>query len=91
MTMNTDRLGTVAANATMTGAAEYIRSKNLSSSQVDLDRLTDECRKAAKAALGQALADAKEALECGMGAAAEATFLASMKLAGIQAAKAVVG
>lgn len=53
-----------------------------------LATLQDLLRVEVKAAIGPALADSRDALEANMSAAAEVTFVASMALAGIRAAKA---
>ena len=89
MTLNTnavDTLGQKAAEAAMRGAAEYIRANNLRSN-ANLERITELIKLKAKAALPQALEDAKEALEANMGRLAEQTFMASMVLAGVNAVK----
>jgi hypothetical protein len=57
----------------------------------DLDRAVSILKQTVSAAIPQALADAKEAFEAGMGAAASQTFSASMSLAGIEAAKESAG
>jgi hypothetical protein len=82
----TERLGTAAADAAMRAAVEYLRTRGL---EVNTDRLVDALRAHVKARLPEALRDAREALACRMTGAATATFLASMQLAGIDAAKEV--
>ncbi len=80
-----DNLINVAGETAMRGAAEYLAAHNLVSND---DKALCECIKSwIKINLPQALADAKEALDAGMEQAANATFLLSMKLAGIEAAK----
>ena len=88
MTKTIDALGTLAAQTAMKGAADWFRANVTGISASDAaDRLVPAIRKHAALALPAAMADAKEALDAGMGAAAEATFLASMKISGITAAK----
>ena len=80
-----DRLGNIAAETAMRAAAEYIRQNNLK--VLDYDAATECLRSWCKIKLPQAMADAKQAIDAGMGRVAEATFLASMAQAGIEAAK----
>jgi hypothetical protein len=77
-------LATIAAQAVLNGAVEYLRANKLTA---DNGLLASKCREHARLALRPALADAKEAIDAHMGQCAEATFLASMALAGIAAAK----
>ena len=88
MTRSPEELGSVAANITMNASADYIHRNNLTVTdyKVAADVIRDFC----KEALFPALDDAKEALETGMGQIAEATFQASMRMAGIEAAKKLV-
>lgn len=79
-----DSLGRLAADAAMRAAVEYIHVHNL---QADTAALLECIRSWCRIKLPEALKDAKEALECGMGQIAEATFLATMRQAGIEAAK----
>ena len=81
---NTDGLAKAATLCTVSGAANYLRVHKL---QADNDLLAECLKRHLQSALPKALADAKEALECGMDAVAEETFKASMVLAGINAAK----
>lgn len=81
-----DTLGTKAAEAAMKGAADYIKAHGLRDG-MDLDRVTVLIRVTAKAALPQALADAKDAMDANLYAVAQQTFMASMVLAGVQAVK----
>lgn len=85
MTTQVDRLGTIAADVAMRAAAEYIRINNLK--VLDYDAATECLRSYCKSRLPMALKDAKDALDCGMGQVAEATFKATMAMAGIEAAK----
>jgi len=79
-----DRLGGVAAEAAMRSAAEYLLHHDLTA---EPSALCACLRSWIKIKLDEALRDAKQALEAHMPGAAEATFLASMRLAGIEAAK----
>lgn len=79
-----NELGRIASDATILGAIDYIRANHL---KVDRRTLTETCRSMAKARIMGALADAKAAIEAGMDKVASATFVASMRLAGIEAAK----
>lgn len=85
-----DSFGTMAADLIMRGAIESLGSRARTLSSAQLDALVVAMRAEARTSLDGALADAKAALDCGMRQAAEATFAASMKLAGIRAAKAAL-
>jgi len=88
MSSKMNDLGTIAAQTAMRAAAEWWNRNVSSVSASDAaDRLVPAIRRHTKDALTQALADAKEALDAGMGSAAQATFLATMRLAGINAAR----
>jgi hypothetical protein len=66
------------------GASEYLKAHNLVAERDALAR----CLKSwVKAKWQEAMNDAKEALDCGMGQYAERTFAATMMQAGIEAAK----
>jgi hypothetical protein len=81
--MKTD-LVTIACEISMRAAINYLQVHDLTAD----DKALSEClRDWCKIKLPQAMADAKEAIECGMTKAAEATFAATMRLAGIEAAK----
>ena len=69
----------------MRAAAEYLRRHNVT--VTDWGKAAQIVREHARGAFSLALADAKEALDCGMAEAAEHTFLASMRLAGFAAAR----
>jgi hypothetical protein len=71
-------------DAAMKAAALYCRRGGR---QPDADVLIAELRAACRDAAGLALADAREALECGMVQVAEQTYLATFRLAGIKAAE----
>lgn len=82
-------LGTIAADTAMKAAVEYlIRTGN---PYRDYEALAAELRLGVVAAMPGALDDAKEAIEAGMSSMAQATFITSMRLAGIEAAKKVAG
>jgi hypothetical protein len=84
-TMNSvDSLGTLGANVAMKSAANYLHANKMTA---DVDALLECLRSWCKVQLPVALADAKEAADCGMNQIATATFSASMALAGIEAAK----
>jgi hypothetical protein len=80
-----DALAIRGANAMMEAAADYCRVHHL---LADVDVLLASIRRVSAVRSGEALADAKEAFDCNMAQIAVATFLASMRLAGIEAAKA---
>lgn len=80
----TTNLGTVAADVAMKSAVEYMSVHNL---EADLDALTECIRFWCKSKLPQAIKDASDAYEANMPKIAEATFIATMRLAGIEAAK----
>jgi len=79
-----DELIKVAADEAMKAAAEYIRKNNL---RYEIDAMVACIRSHMQANLKSALHDAKEAFDANMPKVAEATFIASMRLAGIEAAK----
>jgi hypothetical protein len=83
-------LGTFAATLAMQGAAEWLKANDLVRT-TDLDAVCVAIRRHATQAVHEALADAREAFEAGMTNAASATFAATMKLAGIAAAKEIAG
>lgn len=77
-------LAEIATQTAMQAAVEYLRVHNLKAN----DAALVSCLKAwCKIKLPEALRDAKEAFDCGMHQVGQATFLATMKLAGIEAAK----
>ena len=91
LSQSVDSLGSQAANVAMKGAAEYLRTKGQKPNDAQIDAIVEALRRHTKNAVSSALADAKAAVEAGMGGFANATFFASMKLAGIAAAKEIVG
>lgn len=84
MNTNTNPLAQVASQIVIRAALEYLRARRL---QADPESLAECCKSWTKIQLPGALADAKAALDANMGQVAEATFRASMVLAGIEAAK----
>lgn len=84
MTTGIENLGDYAANVAIRAAIAYMQRHGLTA---DPAALSEALRTRVKAALPQALADAKEALEAHMEQVAMQTFAASMAMAGIEAAK----
>ena len=84
MSTATERLTVVATRIAAESARRYLVAHKLIARPY---ALTACLASWVKLQLPIALKDAKEALDCGMGKAAEATFAASMILAGIEAAK----
>ena len=84
MSATLDAVSRQAADTAMRAAATYIKTHNL---QVDVDELIVNLRREVKDALPGALRDAGEAHQARMGNLVATTFLASMALAGIAAAK----
>lgn len=75
-----------AVQAAMRAAEQYLHVHKL---EADDRALADALKVHVKARITEALADARDAFDCGMADVAEQTFLASMVLAGIDAAKEV--
>jgi len=75
----------VAATIAARSASRYLERHNLKAESPE--SLAESLRAMVKFRLPEALRDAKEALDCGMGKVAEATFATTMALAGIEAAK----
>jgi hypothetical protein len=89
--MNLDLLGNQAAQMMMRGAVDFLRAKGITADRVDLDALVAELRARSARAVDEAMRDARDALAVpGMERIAEATFATTMRLHGIEAAKAVV-
>lgn len=77
-------------NAAACGAAaEYFRVHGVKVD--DVDAASKAICKHVREAIPEALKDAADAAECGMVAWGIATYLASMRLAGIKAAKEIAG
>jgi hypothetical protein len=76
------------ANAAVTiatkAAGQYLKTHDLVADPATLDACL---RSWCKIKIGEAIADAKAAIECNMPQVAESTFAATMSLAGIEAAK----
>lgn len=81
----------LATNYAMSAAASYFAAKGRTATEEDAVALGDALADELTAAIPEALDDVKEALDAHMGEAAVATFAASMRLAGIRAAKKVIG
>lgn len=75
-----------AVQAAMKAAKKYLHLHKL---EADGDVLSEALAKHVKVRITEALDDAREAIECGMTDVAEQTFVVSMVLAGIDAAKEV--
>lgn len=80
----TNALADVAIAIATASAAEYLRRHSLTA---EPGALASCLRSWLKVKLPEALADAKEALDCHMGQVAESTFRLSIAQAGIEAAK----
>lgn len=80
-----NQLGTVAAEVMMRAFADYARSHAITIT--DYDAACELLRSRVRVYLPIALADAKEAMDCGMTQVAEATFKATLMQAGIEAAQ----
>lgn len=80
-----DQLATIAADAGMRAAADYVRLSSVT--VTDFQGATEIIREEIRKAVGPALDDAKKALEANTGRMAECTFRASMVEAGIKAGK----
>lgn len=80
-----EQLGRIAADTAMRAAADYVRLHGIRVE--DYDQATQVLRAEIKASLDDALGEAKQALDAGMGRVAEATFRSNMAAAGIRAAK----
>ena len=78
-----DELAKVYADVMMRAAVTYCEQRAIA---IDAEHLS-QCLRAHKETIRGALADAKEALNCGMAQVAETTFRASAAQAGIAAAK----
>jgi hypothetical protein len=91
----TEQLTGILANELMTGAADYLQSKGLTYGKAQYEQYIDpimvELKAVAIDAMKTALADAKDAFDAHMDQIAIQTAMATMRLAGINAAKKVVG
>lgn len=79
-----ESLARTAVAAATKAAGIYLRQHNM---EPDYDVLSERLRFHVKKDLDQAIVDSRDAIACGMQDAAMQTFLASMYLAGIKAAK----
>jgi hypothetical protein len=81
------------AETAMKGACEYVRSKGLDIRATfgDCARISNILRRRMPTAIDQAQADSKLAYEAGMKDIAVVTYMATIKLAGIAAAKELLG
>ena len=84
-----DQFAQHAADIVMRSGIEFIAANHadLVPQMTADDSMVVALREAVRGSLDSALADAREAMECGMTKVAEATFSASLRLAGIEAAK----
>lgn len=82
--MNTESLAQVAANIVVKAAVTYLQVHHLTADQA---ALAECCKSWTRIKLPEAIRDAKEAMDCHMHQAAEATFKASLIQAGIEAAR----
>ena len=80
----TDQLADVAVQIAAQAARQYLSRHNL---RADPSALRATLASWIKIKLPEALKDAREALDAGMGSVAESTFKATMASAGIEAAK----
>lgn len=85
-----DSLGQRAADLALEGARRRLAVLGRRGLCISVDALQPELRARTKAALFEGLDDAKSALAAGMDAAAEATFGASLMLAGARAVDAAL-
>ena len=88
---NMDKLTGIMLDEIMKGAADYATRKGIKMTNEQITNTTNQMRKIAIDAMKTALADAKEAFDAHMDQIAIQTAMATMRLAGINAAKAVVG
>ncbi len=80
----TGKFAEAASSAAMHAAAEYLEKHGL---EAEPEAVCSCIRAHVKARMGEALHDAREAADAGMTRIATDTFLATMALAGIEAAK----
>lgn len=88
--MTDNNLGSIAAHESMKSAVAYFKSVGHVVAESDIDATCEVIKRHCKEAVGKALEDVRQAMECNMGQVAQATFLASFRLAGINAAKEIV-
>jgi len=80
-----DQLADAAIVSAAEGARQMLDANNMKLDGYGL--LTEYLREEVKASIGEALDDAKAAIEAGRASWAEPTFRATMKAAGVRAAK----
>ena len=85
----TDRIVSTAATIAMKAAVDYCARNGVELTPDRINALVDALRRHVKAAFDEAIQGAREAIEARMDVIASATFAASMRLAGIDAAKEV--
>jgi hypothetical protein len=92
-TVDLETFARTAADTAMRGAADYLTSQGtldaFRHNAAACERLIQAIRRTVRETLDSALDDAKAAIDAHMAGAAAATFVASMRLAGIAAAKEV--
>jgi len=86
----TDTFIDVACASALQGAAEYLLAHNIDRSSLDRDKLLTTLTGHISACMESALTDANAAFQAHMPEVANATFVASMRLAGIRAVKEMV-
>jgi hypothetical protein len=86
-----EEFGKAAGKQITIGALDYFQAHGkIEARDWSMDTLSAELKAAAARGLTAALAEAKEALDCRMGAMATTTFGLSMRILGIEAAKATL-
>jgi hypothetical protein len=86
-----EKLTRATVDCMKTGAGEYVVAHQIEPTEAQLYRLYTEMADRATAAMEEGLRDFNKAMSANMTQVAVATFAATMKLAGIDAAKAVFG
>src|SRR5262249_44016903 len=81
-----DKLGTAAADFALSAALQYLRVHHLTA---DPDALLESLKAHVRARLPESLAEARQALDCNMVHVANRLFMATMALAGVDAAREV--
>ena len=84
-----DRFAQEAVKVMMNAAVDWCHVHGNRPTDEQIDRLDSALRERTDAAIAEGLRDAREAHEAGMVQVVPATFLASMRTAGIEAARAV--
>jgi hypothetical protein len=86
---NIDALGRIGAEVAMVAAADVLRAAGRREDGI-AERVCERLRIVMPDAIAEGLRDAKEALDANMAQVAEATFLATLRLAAIKATKEVL-